>query len=411
MAARLKRSRSWSFERLRQLVINYSNSQSRKENHMSNQNNGDALSLIELFPQDEDWSLQTMRLLAQVAVGGADLFECARTAGRIGTESTDEAAWQREWSRTASDVAAAGGAALDRGEVTTARRALQRSMSYWRHSEFFLDSFDPRREEAYTEGTKNFQKAAELSDGLIERIAVPFEGKTMDGYIVRPDNTGTPRPTVLFLGGADSWAEELYFLGGTEFPARGMNVVMVDTPGRGSSLRFKQMYSRPDYEVPVAAILDFLEQRDDVDADRIGIAGVSFGGYYAPRAAAFEPRAKAVAAWCGTWSILTDFYEFYPPLQKQLQWLSGSKDDAEARERLGKFTLDGVADRLQIPVYVMHGTDDIIMDIAGARRFVDALTTDDVTVDIYDGAGSLHCSYDYLSVAGARLADWFLAKI
>lgn len=233
----------------------------------------------------------------------------------------------------------------------------------------------------------------------------------MDGYFVRPDLSGEPRPTVLFLGGADSWAEELYFLGGNEFPARGMNVVMIDTPGRGSSLRFKRLYSRPDYEVPVAAILDVLCSRPDVDADRIGLAGVSFGGYYAPRAAAFEPRVKAVAAWCGTWSILTDFYEFYPPLQQQLQWLTGSRDDAEARRKLAEFTLDGVAERLRIPVYVFHGTDDIIMDIKGAHRFVEALTTDDVTVAIYDGAGSLHCSYDYFSVAVSGLTDWFARKL
>lgn len=378
---------------------------------VATEENRDALSIIELFPQDEDWSLQTMRLLSQVAVGGADLFECARTANRIGSETTDGEVWQREWLRTAEEAAAAGEAALAAGNITTARRALQRSCSYYRHSEFFLSHDDPRRNEAYTAGTTNFQKAAELSDGLIERIKIPFGDITMDGYFVRPDNSGKARPTVLFLGGADSWAEELYFMGGTEFPDRGLNVLMVDTPGRGSSLRFKELYSRPDYEVPVGAILDVIEKRDDVDADRIGLAGVSFGGYYAPRAAAFEPRVKAVAAWCGTWSILTDFYEFYPPLQEQLQWLSGSKDDAEAREKLAKFTLDGVAEKLKIPVYVMHGTDDLIMDINGARRFIDALTTDDVTVNIYDGAGSLHCSYDYFAVATAGLADWFVNRL
>lgn len=373
--------------------------------------NQDALSLISLFPQNEDWSLQTMRLLAQIAVGGVDLFECARTAARIGTETTDGEVWQREWNRTAREVAAQGEAALERGDITTGRRALFRSCSYYRHSEFFLRSHDPRRAEAFTNGRTNWRKAAALTDGLIEQIEIPFEGQTMEGYFVRPDTTGEARPTVLLLGGADSWAEELYFMGGSEFPARGMNVVMVDTPGRGSSLRFKEMYSRPDYEVPVHAILDELVKRDEVDSDRIGLAGVSFGGYYAPRAAAFEPRVKAVAAWCGTWSILTDFYEFYPPLQQQLQWLTGSKDDADARAKLAEFTLDGVAQKLRIPVYVMHGTNDIIMDVQGARRFVDALTTDDVTVDIYDGAGSLHCSYDYFSVAVSRLTDWFRKQL
>lgn len=373
--------------------------------------NRDALATIELFPQDEDWSIQTMRLLAQVAVGGADLFECARVAARIGQETTDGEVWYREWNRMAKEVADQAEAALERGETTTARRALFRSCSYYRHSEFFLDSSDPRRAEAYNKGRGNWRRAAQLTGGLIEQIEVPFEGKTMEGYVVRPDNSGQKRPTVLFLGGADSWAEELYFLGGTEFPARDMNVVMVDTPGRGSSLRFKEMYSRPDYEVPVKAVLDLLEKRDDVDADRIGLAGVSFGGYYAPRAAAFEPRVKAVAAWCGTWSILTDFYEYYPALQKQLQWLTGSGSDAEARQKLASFTLDGVAEKIQVPVYVMHGTDDIVMDVRGARRFAGALTTEDVTVDIYEAAGSLHCSYDYLAVAAARLADWFTHRI
>lgn len=371
----------------------------------------DALSTIELFPQDEDWSIQTMRLLAQVAVGGADLFECARTAGRIGTRTTDGGTWQREWARTARETAALAQRELDAGHRNTAKKAFFRSCSYYRHSEFFLPSFDPGREEAYRNGTGNFQKAVELSDGVVERIHVPFEGITMDGYIMRPDNTGTRRPTVLFLGGADSWAEELIFLGGNQFPERGLNVVVVDTPGRGSSLRFKGLVSRPDYEVPVAAVLDHLQTRSDVDMDRIGLAGVSFGGYYAPRAAAFEPRVKAVAAWCGTWSILRDFYEFYPPLQQQLQWLSGSKDDAEAREKLAAFTLAGVAERINVPVFVMHGTRDIIMDVTGARQFIDALTVDDVTAEIYDGAGSLHCSYDYLAVAAARLTDWFADRL
>lgn len=368
------------------------------------------LRLIELFPQNEDWSLQTMRLLAEVAVGGADLFECARTAARIG-DSTDVGVWHREWSRTAREIAEHGRAEAAAGHTYTAARALFRALSYWRHSEFFFPSHDPRRAEAYTEGVGCFREAARLFGPQIEQIGVPFEGAILDGYIVRPDAGTERRPTVLFLGGADSWAEELYFLGGNQFPARGMNLVVVDTPGRGGTLRFKKIYSRPDYEVPVAAILDYLATRDDVDSSAIGLAGVSLGGYYAPRAAAVEKRVKAVAAWCGTWNVLTDFYEFYPPLQQQLQWLLGASGDADAREKLRQFTLDGYAQQISVPVYVLHGTDDVIMDLAGARRFVSALTTDDVTFEVYDGPGSLHCSYDYASQAVPALADWFADRL
>lgn len=369
------------------------------------------LQLIELFPQHEDWSLQTMRLLAQVPVGGADLFECARTAARIG-DTTDDDVWHREWRRTAVELAEYGRAQIAAGHERTGADALFRAGSYWRHSEFFLPSAHEGRVEAYTEGTRCFQEAAALQGGRIERIHVPYEnGQTLDGYLVRPDTSGKKRATVLFLGGADSWAEELYFLGGTQFPARDLNLVLVDTPGRGSSLRFKQIHSRYDYEVPAGAVLDHVTTFPDVDADRIGVAGVSLGGYYAPRVAAFEPRVKAVAAWCGTWSILTDFYEWYPPLQQQLQWLTGSRDDAEARAKLARFTLDGVAEKIGVPVYVMHGTEDIIMDVNGARRFVDALTVDDVTVRIFDQAGRLHCSYDHHAYAVADMVDWFVDRL
>lgn len=368
------------------------------------------LSLIELFPQNEDWSLQTFRLLAEVAVGGADLFECARTAARIG-DTTDTEVWWREWSRTAREVAEHGRAEVAGGHVYTGSRALFRALSYWRHSEFFFPSSDPRRAEAFTEGTRCFREAAALSGGTMEPIEVPYEGVVLDGYIVRPDASGERRPTVVFLGGADSWKEELYFLGGNQFPARGLNLVVCDTPGRGSSLRFKKIYSRPDYEVPVGAILDYLATRDDVDSDRIGLAGVSLGGYYAPRAAAMEKRVKAVAAWCGTWSVLTDFYEFYPPLQQQLQWLLGAADDADARQKLAAFTLDGYAQRISVPVYVLHGTDDVIMDLAGAKKFVSELTTEDVTFEVYDAAGSLHCSYDYAAYAVSALTDWFADRL
>lgn len=365
---------------------------------------------VELFPQNEEWSLQTFRLLAEVAVGGADLFECARTAARIG-DSTDVGVWHSEWSRTAREAAEHGRSQAARGHSYTAARAFFRALSYWRHSEFFFEPADPRRAEAYTEGVRCFREAARLSGGLIEQVGVLYEGVVLDGYIVRPDATARRRPTVVFLGGADSWAEELVFLGGNQFPARGMNLVVADTPGRGGTLRFKNVYSRPDYEVPVAAVLDYLATRDDVDPDRIGLAGVSLGGYYAPRAAAMEKRVKAVAAWCGTWNVLTDFYDFYPPLQRQLQWLLGATGDAEAREKLAGFCLDGYAQRISVPVYVLHGTDDVIMDLAGAKKFVSELTTDDVTFEIYDGPGSLHCSYDHAAYAVAALADWFADRL
>ena len=96
---------------------------------------------------------------------------------------------------------------------------------------------------------------------------------------MRSSRTPRPGPGVLLLGGADSLAEELYFFGGSEIAERGMATLILDTPGRGSSLRLKNIYARPDYEVPITAAIDYLSARPEVDPDRIGCVGVSMAGY------------------------------------------------------------------------------------------------------------------------------------
>jgi Esterase FrsA-like len=158
----------------------------------------------------------------------------------------------REWRRTAVELAEQERGQAAAGHTYTAARALFRVLSYWRHSEFFFPSHDPRREEAYTEAVRCFREAAQLFGPQIEQIGVPFEGAILDGYIVRPDAGTEPRLTVLFLSGADSWAEELVFLGGNQFPARGINLV-VDIPGRGGSLRSGAPRSQwSDLHVPLS---------------------------------------------------------------------------------------------------------------------------------------------------------------
>jgi 2,6-dihydroxypseudooxynicotine hydrolase len=94
----------------------------------------------------------------------------------------------------------------------------------------------------------------------------------------------------------DSVKEELHSYG-DDFLRRGMAVLAIDGPGQGE-MEFEYPM-RFDYEVPVRYAINYLERRPDVDANRVGLMGVSLGGYYAPRAAAFEPRLKAAIANCG----------------------------------------------------------------------------------------------------------------
>jgi dienelactone hydrolase len=78
--------------------------------------------------------------------------------------------------------------------------------------------------------------------------------------------------------------------------------LFLDQPGTGEALRLRDIKANPKSEQPVSAALDHLETFREIDTDRVGVVGVSLGGYYAPRAAAFEKRLVACVAWGAIWN-------------------------------------------------------------------------------------------------------------
>ena len=92
-------------------------------------------------------------------------------------------------------------------------------------------------------------------------------------------------------------------IGGAGGLARGYNCLTFNGPGQGDALWLKKMYFRPDWERVVTPVVDFALAHPEVDAKRIALVGVSQGGYWAPRALAFEHRIAAGVADPGTWSI------------------------------------------------------------------------------------------------------------
>lgn len=366
--------------------------------------------MIDLFPKHPGWSLQTIRLLAEVAYGGADIFECVSAAERI--EGGDVESWQREWLAMAESVEALARDASASGHRVSARQHFFRASGYFRQADFFLAGHDPRKRELFLRTQACFQEGAKLHVPPIEAVQVACGDDIYDGYFCHPKNPKPGKwPAVVQLGGADSLAEENFFFGGSELVERSIAVLLVDTPGRGSSLRLKNIVSRPDYEVPVKALVDYLESRPEVDAGRIGLVGVSMGGYYAPRAAAFEPRIKALLLWCGCYDILADIYDFFPPIQAQLQWILGARDDAEARRKLADFNLRGIASRIRCPTLVSHGTNDFVMRWQGAERLYAEIASEDKSLKLWEGDGATHCNYDNWAVSIPYMVDWMADRL
>ena len=366
---------------------------------------------IDFFRPTNVYAAQTQRLAGEALYGAADVFEIEEVCR--GLKPDDVAAWDAAWLKLAEQAEGEARTAEGRGEKATAVSRYFHASNYFRQSEmFFFGPEDKRKAERFLRSQAAFRKAIALKGAQFRVIQVKSGNETYDGYFCLPDGyrPGTKVPTVFLIGGADSYGEENFF-SGTALLARGMAMLILDTPGRGSAIYVNNIPTRADYEVPVKAAIDWLVTQPEVDTNRIGLAGISMGGYYAPRAAAFDKRVKALVCWCATTNLLQDLYIWNPPIQRQLQWITGSPDDATARKKLVEFDLTKIVDRITVPTLVVHGSNDRVMDVRGAQRFFDTLKTKDKTLRIVDGAGSGHCNYAAWSSVVPYMFDWMAAKL
>jgi pimeloyl-ACP methyl ester carboxylesterase len=182
--------------------------------------------------------------------------------------------------------------------LVSARDHFQRASMYYRAAEYYDDPVtDTSRAHGFA-SRDTFLEAAKLMPWRSEVLQIPFEGVWLPGYFMQPAGAeAQPRKTVIVLTGFDGTGEELYFQAGQAALERGWNVLMAEGPGQTGFLRFHaDVVFRPDYEVPVGAMIDYALSRAEVDPQRLALYGISLGGYFAPRAAAHDARVKALVA-------------------------------------------------------------------------------------------------------------------
>ena len=262
--------------------------------------------------------------------------------------------WHAAWCRNGDMHAGLAEEAASQGRRLTAGEAWARATLGY-HFAKFVWMVDPGlSREAADKAVAAMAKTYEYLDPDAERIEVPLDGGRVVGNLRRPGGESRP-PLVLLVPGLDSTKEEFFRLENV-FLDRGMATFSMDGPGQGES--GYDLPIRPDYDVAVGAVLDAFEGRTDVDLERVGLLGVSLGGYYAPRVLAFEPRVKAGVGLSGPYRF-SDIWDDVPPQTRETFVVrSFAKDDEDGRAKASKLDLSGVAERIQQPYLAITGRLD-----------------------------------------------------
>jgi fermentation-respiration switch protein FrsA (DUF1100 family) len=297
---------------------------------------------------------------ARFVANGVTLTDFEEVTGSL--TSYDD--WCRAWSARAAHHEQLGREALKRGKNLTAGECLQRAGVYYHFASFLFVQDVPQMKVAHMKAVECRQAALPHLRPPGERVEIPYEGKTLAGILRKP--MGVERPPVLVMAvGLDSAKEESDAFE-APFLAREVATLIFEGPGQGEAQY--DFAIRGDYEVPVRAVLDYVATRRDLDAARIGMWGVSLGGYYAPRAAAFDKRIKACIAlggpfdWGAAWDGL-------PALTREaFRVRSHCRTDEDARKNAGTLSLVGIAHNITCPIFIVNGRLDRIVPAKDAER-------------------------------------------
>lgn len=380
--------------------------------------------MFEYFPGNYVWNLGVVAalnsggLIDEVDRACRPIREAAAQGADAGTPD-----FLRAWTALTDRLVAQAEEAEKDGNTRTAGQLYFRATNYLCQAERMLSHSDPDRVPTYRRVLELAQKAFDLRDPRITRVAVPYEGTTLPAYFsAAPATDDGPAPVIVLVNGLDSAKEHMYGSGHwEELAARGISCLMLDQPGTGEALRLQGLTARIDAEAWAGAAVDWLETRADVDAARIGITGWSLGGYYAPRAAAFEERFALCVAWGANhdWGAVQrrrlerEGERPVPHYWEHVLWVWGHDDLDAFIDFADAVNLEGVVERIRVPFLVAHGENDRQIPVAYAHRSYDQAVQSprrELRIFTPEEGATEHIGLDHLPHVSSYIADWVAAR-
>jgi hypothetical protein len=270
-----------------------------------------------------------------------------------------------------------------------------------------------------------------------QAVKIPYEGTTLPGYFWRSPVAGPKAPILIVHEGRDAWAEETRYVADAA-NRRGYHCLQFHGPGQGVVLRAQGLPFRADWDKVITPVVDFALALPGVDAERIALMGISFGGFLVPRAVAFEKRVKiAIAdpAYYDWYEVVTTYFSqaspdvvkaldagpeafnaaiedlsrSIPPMGwaiKDEMWKQGATSPFDLMRKLKEYSNAGIVDKIACQMLVMDGEAEAFGG-GQAKRFYDALKCPkEYMLFTAEDTGLVHCQVGALAVGSQRMFDW-----
>jgi alpha-beta hydrolase superfamily lysophospholipase len=389
------------------------------------------------FFKNDQFDFETRIALGSAYHGAADVGEVLSTAARV--KDGDYESWFREWTATGERVRGIAEEAAEAGHDVSAREAFLRSANYLFEATCSLDGTkDPDRlVPTWRAHRACWEEFCSRWDPPVEKVAIPYENTELDGFLFLADRSGDARPTLIANNGSDGPVTSMWSTAAAAL-RRGYNAIAFDGPGQGQALWEQEIPFRPDWEAVIGPVIDFLEGRGEVDAERIAIYGVSQAGFWVPRAAAFEDRLAAAVADPGVMDVSTSWTAQLPKSMKKLldegdvekfdkemdfgehfmgkaarQTLAfrakpyGKDSVGAVYEEVEKYNLRDVVDRITLPILITSPEGEQFWP-GQSQELYDALPGPDKTILEFSAAegANWHCEPMARSLLDQRMFDW-----
>lgn len=388
---------------------------------------------MQIYFDSPEFDAQLLRALSYTYYHGADIGECLSTAAKI--KFKDFNSWYEQWYNLAERLNKQAQESLANDCLTSAKQGFLRASNYYRTATYFLcgSPVDPRVVTAYEKHQNAFAQAISLFSSPVESVNIPYENSFLPGYFYSAEPHST-RPVLIINSGYDGTHQESYFTAGAAALSRGYHVLCFDGPGQGELLIKQKRYMRHDWEKVITPVVDYLLDRPDVDPTKMILLGTSWGGYLAPRAAAYDHRLAALVVNPGQFDALNIFRQALPEINALLEndpthilgkfvsqamsnqmfaakmraklWVHGVESLIDLFHLWKKYNLEGVANLIRCPTLVMDSENEPFSS-GQAKMLFDALTCQKeyALFTAKEGAGE-HCEAGAISLAHQRLFDW-----